>query len=449
MQLLYSRHSWFYSQDFNKAIDFCIWTLEVDGLHVPPFDSHPEGDGSLRALGLTAKDWQDWLLFMIHQQNEQSRLLRQQAAPGKELFSRFPSGIHHPPSAWNKGTALRNKLDELWEQYGSISHQRRKREFELARVLRKEERTSNKRLYDELKPYHNRIPPLAIYEVAYEHPLDYIMAPATLVMTVQEGQPEAREFHERVLAAVAELAAYPARRGSQVLYTRGGDSSGRFPFAYCRHTRKPTPPAPPRPAMPKLDDAARQVVLEDLANDPFPLQIPDLTTLQFLREKNRPGWRLYEITFQEIDGEQHRQIVLLQQDEDGSWHSRSRGSSSDMQNQWHKIVAPVRDHPLLFLAYQGGTNHATMRYSLLAHGDVIDNGFHVERVRLVNNAGLALEDTVEDGWVFFACEQKEEIQLPMQAELYNKDGKLVWCQTVPHDGLPPWHKILRPKRMPQ
>lgn len=45
----------------NPMVDFCVWVLEIDGLKVAPFDQHPDGDGSLRAAGLTAHDWQSWL----------------------------------------------------------------------------------------------------------------------------------------------------------------------------------------------------------------------------------------------------------------------------------------------------------------------------------------------------------------------------------------------------
>src|SRR5689334_20983567 len=60
MRLLHSRNSWHYRQGTNSTADFCLWVLEVDGLRVPPFDQHPDGDGSLRALGLTAENWQTW-----------------------------------------------------------------------------------------------------------------------------------------------------------------------------------------------------------------------------------------------------------------------------------------------------------------------------------------------------------------------------------------------------
>jgi hypothetical protein len=44
----------------------------------------------------------------------------------------------------------------------------------------------------------------------------------------------------------------------------------------------------------------------------------------------------------------------------------------------------------------------------------------------------------------FAYEQKQEIALPMLAELYNNEGKLVWSEPVfSPGGLPPWLQLKR------
>src|SRR6266852_6051986 len=51
---------WLCDYGFNMFVDFCIWTLEVDGLQVPPFAHHPSGDGTLRAAGLDAQGWRVW-----------------------------------------------------------------------------------------------------------------------------------------------------------------------------------------------------------------------------------------------------------------------------------------------------------------------------------------------------------------------------------------------------
>lgn len=46
---------WGYGVKFSGPIDFCIWVLETDGLRVPPFDQHPEGNKALRTRGLEAE----------------------------------------------------------------------------------------------------------------------------------------------------------------------------------------------------------------------------------------------------------------------------------------------------------------------------------------------------------------------------------------------------------
>ena len=45
---------------FNRALDFCVRVLEIDGLKVPPFTRHADGDGRLRALGLREGNWTVW-----------------------------------------------------------------------------------------------------------------------------------------------------------------------------------------------------------------------------------------------------------------------------------------------------------------------------------------------------------------------------------------------------
>lgn len=469
MQLLHSRHSWHYRQGDNPAVDFCLWALQVDGLRVPPFDQHPDGDGSLRTLGLTADDWQVWLLRTLDpvqskqdmehlQQLHLTEYLKISGEPDLEHLKRRhqeeqlkistdpplppPPEFCHYQASWQGSLAIKNKLIELEKQYRQNTQKQEKLRESVERSLSREEDKAATRLYDELKPYHNRIPPLNICFVAYESPLDYLIAPATLLITIQEGQPGLQEFRERVMSAVAELATH--QRRSKSAYTRIARIEGSADqyIAYRKHKRASSLPALVIPEMPRLDDPFRQMIIEELWNERRHHRPVDPATLRFLREKQRPGWRLYEVTFQELDGEQRRMIFMLQQKDDGSWRYYGGGTSSDMQNQWSKVFAPVRDHPLLFLGTQGSIMD-NRQYLQIAHGDVIDNGFQVKRVRLVNKAGQILEDVVEDGYVFFACKLEEQVQLPMQAELYDQEGKLVWRQKIPEDGLPPWLKFQR------
>jgi len=468
MRLLHSRNSWYYHQGSDPTIDFCIWVLQVDGLQVPPFDRHPAGDGSLREAGLTADNWLTWFLRVLDpEQRKQDEAQLQQLymaeylkvanEPDIEHFKRRyqaerrngsadpplppPPTFYHYCASWMGDLAIKNRLLELEKQYTQNASQYSRAVGDVERALIRGERKAATRLYDELKPYHNRLPPLQIYLVAYEYPLDYLLAPATLLVTVQEGQPAYQEFCERVFNAVAELATRSERRRGPSVYSRQEGRSGQLIATYRRYERNPVPPPPlPRQEMPRLADPLKQMVLEELGDERTFSEIVDLATVQFVREKQRPGWKLYEVTYQEIDGEPSRMIFLLQQNADGSWRYNGGGTSSDMQNQWSKIFAPVHDHPLLFLGTQY-SNEDDQQYLQTSHGAVIDNGFQVERVRLVNEAGQALEDLVEDGYVFFACKPEEQVRLPMQAELYDRQGKLVWRQKIPDNGLPPWLKL--------
>lgn len=54
---------------FSDEIDFCVWTLEQDGLHIPPFDLHPPEIGSLQLCGLTIAQWQHWFKAVIRRQD--------------------------------------------------------------------------------------------------------------------------------------------------------------------------------------------------------------------------------------------------------------------------------------------------------------------------------------------------------------------------------------------
>jgi hypothetical protein len=466
MHMLHSRNPWSLHYGPDPTINFCFWVLLLDGLRVPPFDQHPNGDSSLRDLGLTEASWRTWFLRVLdpQQRRQDERQLQQESLveylkisgePDLEHLKRRyqtehlkmsnapplppPPEYHHYHASWKGSTAVRNRLIELQKPYKQVYRQYDVLCDDIIRAVSKEEQRSGINLYHALQPYHTRIPALTVYFVEYEHPLDYLVLPATLILTVQEGQPSPQEFHERVLAAAAELAARPGRRGRQSLYSRMREPVGQFSTAYRRHGRKPAPPQPAKQEIPRLTDPARQAVLDHLSERLFYGNV-DFTTVQFLRKKKRPGWKLYEVLFQEIDGEQHRMILVFQQEEDSSWRFETGGDRADMQHEWSRIHVPVRDHPLLFLSPEGPyfDNRTHLR---TAYGDVIDNGFHVKQVRLVNDAGQILEDTVEDGSVFFACNIESRVQLPMQAELYDQQGKLVWQQTVALDGaLPPWLK---------
>jgi len=173
----------------------------------------------------------------------------------------------------------------------------------------------------------------------------------------------------------------------------------------------------------------------------------NMETVQFLRDKTLPGWQMHYVNFAETDGEKHETIWIMRQRKDGVWRLDSTSTGGNISTSMQKFFVWVRDHPLI--SFSGGTrtdftNDGTNEYGFVAHGDIIDNGFDVTRVRLVDHIGQVFEDKVQNSLVLFTNMSEREVQLPMQAELYNAKGELVWRQTVLDNRPPSWWKFRTP-----
>lgn len=60
-----SMEAWTWGEDAFPPIDFAVQALLRDGMAVPPFHSHADGDGILRAGGLTPEAWRAWVSALI------------------------------------------------------------------------------------------------------------------------------------------------------------------------------------------------------------------------------------------------------------------------------------------------------------------------------------------------------------------------------------------------
>lgn len=84
-----------------RPASFCVYALLVDGLRVPPFDRHPDGDGRLRAAGMDAPGWRDWL-----------RAISEQAyAPVRQRHDQDPDAL------WAGDPQVREQLRALRTAY--------------------------------------------------------------------------------------------------------------------------------------------------------------------------------------------------------------------------------------------------------------------------------------------------------------------------------------------
>ncbi len=71
--------SWTFGIGGDPNVDFCVWVLLRDGLHVHPFDVHEDGDRGLRAVGLTEANWREWFGSTISRATERQESARADA----------------------------------------------------------------------------------------------------------------------------------------------------------------------------------------------------------------------------------------------------------------------------------------------------------------------------------------------------------------------------------
>jgi hypothetical protein len=282
--------------------------------------------------------------------------------------------------------------------------------------------------------------------IYYDHPLNYLIPPVTLLTTFSDGQPDLATYRERLLDGAARLSAKSARQRAQSGYIQSLYMPPDQPVPlYKTYARQSIPVLSYPKVHIVVEDKLKQIVLDNLESHDYNYGDVDMKTVRFLKEKAIPGWQLYYVAFEEFDGHKYTYMVLLAQRKDGVWRPKNFGSVTEAHDIVTQLGIKVHDHPLLFLS--GGTSSGRdarkeeTEFIFTAHGEVIDNGFEVTKVRLVSKDGESFEDTVQDGLVLFASIQDHEVKWPMQAELYNKDGKLVWRETV-FDQIPPhWFKF--------
>src|SRR3990172_8178654 len=79
---------WYWTGGAFSPRSFCIRALVLDGLAIPPFDRHTDGDGRLRELGLDAETWHAWVASVLRQHaimGEHARTLGSPEARGPLL----------------------------------------------------------------------------------------------------------------------------------------------------------------------------------------------------------------------------------------------------------------------------------------------------------------------------------------------------------------------------
>lgn len=170
--------------EFNIAVDFCVWILETDGLHVPPFDKHPNGDNAFQKQGLDAASWSIWLNDVILLQ-EQGRSVISTGVEAQEFFAK----ADNPPAIWKGRPEVGQMLIERWQHYLAILPEKRLRDLEPL-----ERSTEGVQLTNDLKPYYKRLSRFSIYLVSYPRAVEAIVLPVSTILGIGNVLPVGTQF---------------------------------------------------------------------------------------------------------------------------------------------------------------------------------------------------------------------------------------------------------------
>jgi hypothetical protein len=198
MRTLFSPRSWHYGFGFDCDADFCFWVLERDGLRVPPFDRHPDGDGTLRAAGLDVASWRAWLERNIAASDEQYEIVK--AGLKQQVdFNRLRE--LKPAALWDGAPDVGRRLMILADEYEEISNERASSKVELARTHAQ----CDAQLWMDLAPYRRTLPPVQIVTVGYPGPVQAIVAPKTILLAVGNWAPTPSELASAILEGMQAL----------------------------------------------------------------------------------------------------------------------------------------------------------------------------------------------------------------------------------------------------
>lgn len=199
--------AWTWGEDAFPPIDFAVEALLRDGMAVPPFDSHANGDGTLRAGGLTPEAWRAWVSALIDLNGSMGELATliggdmpaSELERGRELGERMVE----PWSLIQASDEVRDRLHQMWDEYRAAT---RAWEQPLALGERGAGRLgsrTHRSLWSDLARLHDRLPTLAVYLVDYPTPAVMPVAPTACVIA-PAADPDA--YADQVRSAAQRLA---------------------------------------------------------------------------------------------------------------------------------------------------------------------------------------------------------------------------------------------------
>ncbi|GLV57685.1 hypothetical protein KDH_45210 [Dictyobacter sp. S3.2.2.5] len=146
-------------------------------------------------------------------------------------------------------------------------------------------------------------------------------------------------------------------------------------------------------------------------------------TIQFLKAHSAAHYQMHVIQYENQAHEQWLETLLVQEDAGHQWEVLG---STVMVDEWNPLreAPPNADsQPQLQLVWE-----QLPAGPFWARGKVIQNGSEISHVHLQDAAGHHFEDTVSNGIILFAHDNK--IQFPLLVQFYNQLDQLVGQETL-------------------
>ena len=203
-----SSDHWYWGEDAFPPIAFCVRVLVLDGLGVPPFDQHADGDGRLRRFGLDAASWREWVTSVIRQHaaiGEHARTLGTPYARGplREEACAAAEVLRLPGSFCPGSAELRAQLDDLFSGYAPAGEDWKRRMSDGHRLHGSPRHQRD--LWKALAPFHDRLAPLSVFLVEYDEPVVLPLPPMTCLIA-PAADPEG--YGRQLLEAATRLATF-------------------------------------------------------------------------------------------------------------------------------------------------------------------------------------------------------------------------------------------------
>jgi hypothetical protein len=205
MFIVGSTDLWSWSEDAFPPLGFCVRALVHDGLSVPPFDRHPDGDASLRDAGLDAVMWREWLGSVLRQRTVLSAVATDLDGRRhrKDLFAatRAAGEVLIAPGSFCPGSPeLQRRLNELWVEYQPLGEVWKERMTSGEEGVRHRHR--GRWLWNALRPFHDRLPTISVLLVAYPVPVVMALPPTTCLIAPGHGS---EAYGRQVVEAANQL----------------------------------------------------------------------------------------------------------------------------------------------------------------------------------------------------------------------------------------------------